>query len=146
RRRGPDRPPGAGPGDRHELAQHQMRTADGVVVNTPNRLVTERSVQNLTRAGQTYGSLDVTVTTQREVRKVLGVSRGALEACKNLGADHGVSVKQFTHKGQTKVVKYRFWWFVKDYEGRNRTRDEVFQRIGARLAEEDLAGTEVTLA
>jgi hypothetical protein len=43
------------------------------------------------------------------------------------------------------VVKYRFWWFVKDYEGRNKTRDEVFTRIGGALAEEDLRGTEVTL-
>ena len=56
------------------------------------------------------------------------------------------AVKEFTQKGDMKVVKYRFWWFVGDYEGRNRTRDEVFGRISAALAEEDLKGTEVTLA
>jgi hypothetical protein len=43
------------------------------------------------------------------------------------------------------VVKYRFWWFVKDYEARNKTREEVFTRISASLGEEDLKGTEVTL-
>src|SRR5262249_35586143 len=124
----------------------QLRTAEGVVVNTPNRIVAERSFQNLTRAGQTYDSLDVTVTTRQDMSRVLGVIRQALEECKYLGAEHGVSVKKFTHKGETKVARYRFWWFVKDYEGRNKTRDEVFARISSRLAEEDLMGTEVTLA
>jgi hypothetical protein len=109
-------------------------------------MVTEQAVQNLTKAGRTYDCLDITVTTEREVSRVLGVIRQALEECKYLTDDHGVSVKEFTHKGETKVVKYRFWWFVKDYEGRNKTRDEVFTRIGGGLAEEDLRGTEVTLA
>src|SRR5205085_2578027 len=115
----------------------QLRNADGLVVNVPNRTVTEQAVQNLTRAGHTYDSLDVTVTTQRELSRVLGVIRLALEECTSLTADHGVSVQQFTHKGETKVARYRFWWFVKDYEGRNRTRDEVFTRISGSLAEED---------
>jgi small-conductance mechanosensitive channel len=123
----------------------QLQNAEGVVVSTPNRMVTEQAVQNLTKGGRTYDTLDVTVTTEREVSRVLGVIRHALEECKYLTDDHGVSVKEFTHKGGTKVVKYRFWWFVKDYEGRNKTRDEVFTRIGGGLAEEDLRGTEVTL-
>ena len=50
------------------------------------------------------------------------------------------------HKGGTKSIKYRFWWFLKNYETRSKTRDEVFERISTALAHEDLAGTEVTLA
>jgi small-conductance mechanosensitive channel len=124
----------------------QVRNADGLVVNVPNRRVTEQAVQNLTRAGETYDTLDVTVTTQREVSKVIAVIRQALEECKYLTADHGMSVREFAHKGETKVVKYRFWWFVRDYEARNKIRDAVFTRISASLGEEDLKGTEVTLA
>jgi small-conductance mechanosensitive channel len=123
----------------------QVRNADGLVVNIPNRKVTEQAVQNLTRAGETYDTLEVTVTTQREVSLVVAVIRQALEECKYLTADHGISIREFTHKGETKVVKYRFWWFVKDYEARNKTRDEVFSRISASLVAEDLKGTEVTL-
>jgi hypothetical protein len=103
-------------------------------------------VQNLTRAGQTYDGLDVTVTTEREVSKVLAVIHQALEECHNLTAEHGVSVKECTYKGETKVARYRFSWFVKDYDGRNQARDEVFARISGGLAHEDLKGTEVTLA
>ena len=124
----------------------QLRNADGLVVNTPNRMVTEQSVQNLTRTGRTYDSLDVTLTTEGEVSNVLEVIREALAECEHLTGDHGEWVKKFTQKGDRKVVKYRFWWFVGDYEGRNRTRDEVFGRISAALAEENLKGTEVTLA
>jgi small-conductance mechanosensitive channel len=124
----------------------QLRSKDGLVVNIPNRRVTDQAVQNLTRGIETYDTLDVTLTTQREVSKVITVIRQALEECKYLTADHGISVREFTHKGETKVVKYRFWWFVRDYEARNKTRDEVFTRISARLFEEDLKGTEVTLA
>ena len=69
-----------------------------------------------------------------------------MEACANLSPDHGVSVKKFTHKGSTKIVEYRFWWFLKDYEARNKTRDEVFARIAVGLANEDMTGIEVSLA
>jgi small-conductance mechanosensitive channel len=124
----------------------QVRNADGLVVNIPNRRVTEQAVQNLTRAGETYDMLNVTVTTQREVTTVIAVIRLALEECKYLTADHGMSVREFTHKGETKVVKYRFWWFVRDYEARNEIRDEVFTRISASLSQEELKGTEITLA
>ena len=124
----------------------QLRNADGLVVNIPNCRVTEQAVQNLTKAGETYDTLSVTVTTQCEVSKVIAVIRQALEECKYLTADHGIAVQEFTHKGETKVVKYRFWWFVRDYEARNKTRDEVFTRISASLGAEDLKGTEVTLA
>ena len=44
------------------------------------------------------------------------------------------------------MARYRFSWFVKDYDGRNRARDEVFARVSGGLAHEDLKGTEVTLA
>jgi small-conductance mechanosensitive channel len=122
-----------------------LKNADGLVVSVPNRKVTETTVQNLTKAGHTYDWLSATVTTDKDVNRVLALIKKAMEACENLSPDHGVSVKKFTHKGTTKVAEYRFWWFLKDYENRNKTRDEVFAHIGAELAHEDLAGTEVTL-
>ncbi len=124
----------------------QLLNADGLVVHVPNRMVTENMVQNLTRAGQTYDGLDVTVTTEREVSKVLAVIHQALEECHYLTAEHGVSVREYTQKGETKVGRYRFSWLIKDYDGRNKARDEVFARISGGLAHEDLKGTEVTLA
>lgn len=124
----------------------QLKNGEGLVVNVPNRKVTEGAVQSLTKGGRTYDSISVAVTTQKDVATVLGVIRKAMEECKNLDADHGVSVKEFNHKGETKAVKYRFWWFLRDYETRHKTRDEVFTRISASLAHEDMAGTEVTLA
>jgi hypothetical protein len=108
--------------------------------------VTDRAVQNLTRAGETFDSLDVTVTTRREPSQVLAAIQKALAECGDLGADQGVAIKELTHRGETKVVRYQFWWFVKDYEGRDRTRDEVFSRVSGSLAAEDLQGTEITLA
>jgi small-conductance mechanosensitive channel len=123
-----------------------LKNADGLVVSVPNRKVTETTIQNLTKSGHTYDWLSATVTTDKDVNKVLEVIRKAMELCANLSPDHGVSVKKFTHKGTTQVVEYRFWWFLKDYESRNKTRDEVFSRIGAELAHEGMAGTEVTLA
>jgi small-conductance mechanosensitive channel len=123
-----------------------LKNPDGLVVSVPNRRVTETTVQNLTRSGQTYDSLSATVTTDKDVNAVVAVIKKAMDECENLSTDHGVSVRKFTHKGTTKVVEYRFWWFLKDYESRNKTRDEVFNRIGTELAHEDMAGTEVTLA
>jgi MscS family membrane protein len=123
-----------------------LKNADGLVITVPNRKVTETTVQNLTKAGHTYDWLSATVTTDTDVGRVLGLIKKAMEACENLTPDHGVSVKKFTRKGATRIVEYRFWWFLKDYENRNKTRDEVFAHIGAELASEDLAGTEVTLA
>ncbi len=124
----------------------QLRNALGLVVHIPNRQVTDKPVQNLTKEGRIFDVLEVTVTTEREVSKVLAVIRQALEECRYLTASHGVSVNEFTQKGDTKVVKYRFWWFVEEYEGRDKTRNEVFTRISRSLDEEDLRGTEVTLA
>jgi small-conductance mechanosensitive channel len=123
-----------------------LKNADGLVISVPNRKVTETTVQNLTKAGHTYDWLSATVTTDKDVTRVLELIKKAMGACENLSPDHGVSVKKFTHKGTTKVAEYRFWWFLKDYENRNKTRDEVFAHIGAELAHEDMAGTEVTLA
>ena len=123
-----------------------LKNADGLVVSVPNRKVTETTVQNLTKAGHTYDWLSATVTTDKDLTRVLEVINKAMEACENLSPDHGVSVKKFTHRGTAKVVEYRFWWFLKDYENRNKTRDEVFAHIGAELAHEKMAGTEVTLA
>ena len=41
------------------------------------------------------------------------VIRQALEECNGLTAEHGVSVKQYTHKGETKVARYRFSWAMR---------------------------------
>jgi small-conductance mechanosensitive channel len=123
-----------------------LKNADGLVVSVPNRKVTETSVQNLTKAGHTYDWLSATVTTDKDVASVVEVINKAMQACENLSSDHGVSVRKFTHRGTTKIVEYRFWWFLKDYENRNKTRDEVFTHIGTELAQENLTGTEVTLA
>jgi small-conductance mechanosensitive channel len=124
----------------------QVKNADGLVVTIPNRKVTEATIQNLTRAGLTFDSLNVSVTTQQDVTKVLDVIKRALAECTHLAAEHGVSVKEFTQKGETKTTTYRFWWFLTNYEARNQTRDDVFARIGASLAHEDMAGTEIRLA
>src|SRR5205823_1384404 len=124
----------------------QVTNADGLAVTIPNRRVSEATIQNLTKAGATYDSLNVSVTTQKEVTKVLAVIKGAMAECEHLAAEHGVWVQEFTQKGETKTIKYRFWWFLTDYESRNTTRDEVFTRISASLAHEDLAGTEISLA
>jgi small-conductance mechanosensitive channel len=123
-----------------------LKNADGLVISVPNRKVTETTVQNLTKSGHTYDWLSATVTTEQDVTRVLEAIKKAMNVCANLSPDHGASVKKFTHKGSTKVVEYRVWWFLKDYESRNKTRDEVFGHIGAELVQENLAGTEVTLA
>jgi small-conductance mechanosensitive channel len=124
----------------------QLKNPDGILVNVPNRKVAEASLHNLTQAGRTFDSLSVAITTQKDPDRVLGVIRKVMEECAYLTEEHGVSVREYTHKGDTKAVKYRFWWFLKDYETRNLTRDEVFSRISVRLADADFAGTEVTLS
>jgi small-conductance mechanosensitive channel len=123
-----------------------LKNASGLVVSVPNRKVTEASIQNLTKGCETYDYLSVTVNTTRDVHEVLRVIKDALKECKNLSADHGVAVKSFNQKGDAKVAEYRFWWFLHDYEARDKTREEVFAHIGAALADENLAGTEVTLS
>ncbi len=124
----------------------QLNNADGVVVNIPNRNITSTNIQNLTRDGKTYDSINVTVSTTKAVAEIREVIREAMNECKHLTSDRGESVKEFTHKGESKVIKYRFWWYLRDYEMRNKTRDEVFTRVSENLAEEHLAGTEVTLS
>jgi small-conductance mechanosensitive channel len=124
----------------------QVKNIDGLVVNIPNRKVTEATIQNLTRAEGTYDSLKVAVTTAKDVGAVLAVIEKAMAACPHVAADRGVAVKEFSQKGQTKTIEYRFWWLLRDYETRNRTRDEVFASVSAGLADEDMAGTEIRLA
>jgi small-conductance mechanosensitive channel len=124
----------------------QVKNADGLVVTIPNRRVTEAMIQNLTRAGATYDSLNVSITTPQDVGTVLALIKQAMSECPDLTPDHGVAVKEYSQKGSTKTAKYRFWWFLRDYESRNKTRDEVFAHVSANLAHEDLAGTEVSLA
>jgi small-conductance mechanosensitive channel len=124
----------------------QLKNAEGLVVTIPNRKVTEAAIQNLTRPGGTYDSLNVAVTTREEVAKVLAVIERALADCAHLAADRVVSVKEFTQKDETKTIRYRFSWFLPDYETRNQTRDEMFARISASLAHEDMAGTEISVA
>jgi hypothetical protein len=82
----------------------------------------------------------------QDIGKVRDVIRSAMAECSYLTADRGESVKEFNHKGENRVIKYRFWWYLRDYQMRNKTRDEVFTRIGEGLAGEHLAGTEISLA
>jgi small-conductance mechanosensitive channel len=124
----------------------QVQNADGLLVTIPNRKVTEATIQNQTRAGRTYDSLTVSVITQKEAARVLAVLERAMAECEHLAADRGVAVKQFNQKGETRTITYRFSWFLKDYETRNKTRELVFARISASLAHEDMAGTEISLA
>jgi small-conductance mechanosensitive channel len=123
-----------------------LKNASGLVVSVPNRKVTEAAIQNLTKSGETYDSLSVRVSTTRDVNEVLRVLKAAMSECKNLSPDRGVAVKSFNQKGDTKVVEYRFWWFLRDYEARDNSREEVFAQIGAALGDENLSGTEVTLS
>src|SRR5262249_25642987 len=124
----------------------QVRSTEGLIVSIPNRKVTEATIQNLTRANGTYDSLDVAVTTPREVDKVLAVIKRALENGEQPVARYGISLREFNQKGETKTIKYRFSWFLTDYETRNQTRDQMVARIHASLAHEDLAGTEISVA
>ncbi len=123
-----------------------LKNTSGLVVSVPNRKVTEVTVENLSRGTETYDSLAVAISTDKDAGRVIGVIRGALAQCKNLSPDQGVTVLKFTQKGIVKVVEYRFWWFLKDYEARNKTRDEVFTRIAVGLANEDMTGIEIALA
>ena len=44
-----------------------------------------------------------------------------------------------------KVVSYRFWWQIGDFEDRNRIRDAVLMQISQRFSAEDLNETQVVL-
>jgi small-conductance mechanosensitive channel len=123
-----------------------LRNTNGLVVSVPNRQMTEAPVENLSRGAETYDALSVTISTDKDAGKVISVIRAAIAQCKNLTQDHGVTVVSYTQRGTVKVVQYRFWWFLKDYEVRNKTRDEVFARIAVGLAHEDMSGIELTLA
>jgi small-conductance mechanosensitive channel len=124
----------------------QLRNPDGLVVTIPNRRVIEATTQNLTKGSSTYDSLNVSVTTQKDVSQVLAAIESAMTACEHLASNGGTSVREFNQKGDTKTIKYRFWWFLKDYDSRSKTRDEIFARIAASLTHADLAGTEISLA
>ncbi len=122
-----------------------LKNVNGLVVSVPNHTVTETSVENLSRDKDTHDSLAVTISTDKDAGKVINVIRSAMASCKNLSPDHGVTVVSFNQKGFVKVVQYRFWWFLKDFETRNKTRDEVFARIALGLTHEDMNGIEITL-
>ena len=122
-----------------------LKGPNGLVVSMPNRKVTEPTVENLSRGAETYDAMGVTISTDKDAGKVISVIRGAMAQCKNLTPDQGVTVVSYNQKGPVKVVQYRFWWFLKDYESRNKTRDEVFARIALGLAQENMGGIEVTL-
>lgn len=122
-----------------------LKAPNGLVFSLPNRKLTESVLENLSKGTETYDTLAVTVSTDKDAGKVINVIRSAVSQCKNVSADNGVTVVRYTQKSSVKVVEYRFWWFLKDYETRNKTRDEVFARIALGLAHEDMTGIEVTL-
>lgn len=123
-----------------------LKNTNGVVSNVPNRAVAEATVENLTRSTDTYDTLTVTISTDKDAGKVINVIRAAMAQCKNLTSDQGVTVVSYVQKGTVKLVQYRFWWFLKDYELRNKSRDEVFARVSVGLAHEDMTGIELALA
>jgi small-conductance mechanosensitive channel len=135
----------------------QLKGPDGLMYNVPNRLVTDRKIQNLTRQGKTYDSLAITVTTTEEVQPVLSAIREVMDANPDLGpmTERGFCVEKVEHKEgrekrdgpgtRFKVVAYRFWWQIRDFEERNRIRDEVLMRISQRLSAEDMSGTQVAV-
>jgi hypothetical protein len=131
----------------------QLKGADGLSFNVPNRLVTDRRIQNLTRNGKTYDSLDVIVTTE-DVQPVLRAIREVIEQNPDLGpaSERGYCVEKVEHKegrdrpsGRFKVVSYRFWWQIANFEDRNRIRDAVLMQISQRLSAEDLNETQVVM-
>ncbi len=123
-----------------------LKNSQGLIMSVPNRKVTETTVETLSRGAETYDTITVTITTDKDAGKVINVIRAAMAQCKNLTPDHGVTVLSYNQKGNQKVVHYRFWWFLKDYEARNKTRDEVFARVALGLAHEDMGGIELTMA
>ncbi len=124
----------------------QLKGPDGLVINVPNRNITSSTVRNLTKEGRTFDSLIINISTQKDVSAVLAVIKQATDECKYLTSDSGYAIKEYQHKGSTRVIKYQFWWYLRDYDVRNKTRDEVFNRISTNLSTENMAGTEVTLA
>jgi hypothetical protein len=44
-----------------------------------------------------------------------------------------------------KVVSYRFWWQIRDFDDRNRISDEVVMQISQRLSAKDMNETLVVL-
>jgi small-conductance mechanosensitive channel len=124
----------------------QLQNADGLIVTIPNRRVIEATTQNLTKGSTTYDSMNVVVTTQKDVNQVEAAIESAMTSCEQLASNASMSVREFSQKGETKTIKYRFWWFLKDYDSRNATRDEIFARITTSLTKADMAGTEISLA
>ncbi|MFI5380345.1 MAG: mechanosensitive ion channel domain-containing protein [Tepidisphaerales bacterium] len=124
----------------------QLKGPDGLVVNVPNRNITSASVRNLTKEGRTFDSLAITITTPKDVASILAVIKQAADECSHLTGESGHAVKEYQHKGSVRVIKYQLWWYLRDYDVRNKTRDEVFARISTSLSNENMAGTEVTLA
>jgi small-conductance mechanosensitive channel len=124
----------------------QLKGFDGQVINVPNRNVTTETIRNLTKDGRSFDSVDISIKTEKDVAKVLAVIKQATEGCKHLAGDHGFVVKQYELAGKSRLIKYQFWWYLKDYDVRNQTRDEVFERISSSVLGADLAGTEITLA
>jgi small-conductance mechanosensitive channel len=124
----------------------QLKGSDGLVVNVPNRNITGAVVRNLTKEGRTFDSLTINVTTEQEVSKVMDAIKKATEECKYLTSDSGYSIQQYQHKGPSRAIKYQFWWYLRDFDVRNKTRDEVFTRFSENLSGAEMAGTEVSLA
>src|SRR5262249_21471294 len=123
----------------------QVRNSDGLLVTIPNRKVTEATIQNLTKAGGTFDSLTVSVTTALDPANVLDVLQRALAECK-LAGHHEVAVKELSQKGDTRTIAYQFSWLLQNYDDRNKTREEVFKRISDSIAQEHMVGTEISLA
>ena len=99
----------------------------------------------------------MSVTPAEDVQPVLLAIREVIEQNPDLGpaSERGYCVEKVEHKEgrewldrpsvKFKVVSYRFWWQIGDFEDRNRIRDAVLMQISQRLSAEDLNETQVVL-
>jgi len=126
----------------------QLKNAEGMVFSLPNRKLTEQNIQNLTIDGRTIDFISATVTTKHDPEKIMQVLRQAMDGVANLlqDAERGTSVQEIEVNGDKKTIKYKLWWYLRDYYLRNQTRNEIFARVSLRLAEPDMEGTEVKFA
>jgi small-conductance mechanosensitive channel len=123
----------------------QVKNAAGLLVTIPNRKVTEAVIENLTGGEGTHDALNVSVTTTLDASKVQAAIQHALNNCRQLTSEFAMSVVEFNQKGDTRTITYRCSWLTKNYDARNETRAEVFERIAAILSQEELAGAEISL-
>jgi small-conductance mechanosensitive channel len=116
----------------------QLKSADGVAINIPNRRVTEATIVNLTRTrGRTFDTVAVSVPATYPVAQVVGWIEEALAGCTSVvtEAGTGVSVDQMTvMTNGTYYVRYQPFYYIHDLARRDEARQEVLGKVAAVLA------------